>query len=205
MNRETDIARINRMRLQVYMQSYVRLFVLAGYLRLFKDALGVEDRCDDSTNNSGGASISSYEYTYDANGNRTKQVEVQNGQTDITTYEYDKADRLKDFTVAGTDTTTTEYTFDGYNRKTEKVTTNGSVTDDRTYTYDESDWLTSIDEDCSNCVNGSSGSKVISYGYDNNGNMVSKSDSSLPDGDMTFEYDSRNQLVEAERGPPAAL
>ncbi len=141
--------------------------------------------------------ISSYSYAYDANNNRTEQTEVQNGVSETTTYSYDALNRLKDFTVTGTGTTITAYSFEGYNRKTETVTADGAVTKQRTYHYDETDWLTGIDDstDADNAY-------TIAYSYDNNGNTLTKSNSSLTDRNESFAYDALNRLVETKRGPP---
>ncbi len=153
------------------------------------------NRVETVTHKAGGSVISSYAYQYDKNGNRTLQTELQNGLTETTTYNYDSLDRLKDFIVTdGSNITLTEYTFDSYNRKTEKVTENTILVKSRAYSYDETNWLTRIDDDKT--------PKIITYTYDNNGNMTGKSDSSLPNDDATFVYDSRNQLVQFTRGPP---
>ncbi|HAK59543.1 MAG TPA: hypothetical protein DCO77_04060, partial [Nitrospiraceae bacterium] len=144
-----------------------------------------------------GTVISRYEYEYDANGNRTQQVEEQAGATETTTYTYDNIDRMKDFTVSGAKTTVSEYTFEGYNRKTERVAEDGVVVKSRTYTYDETDWLTKVTDDTD-----PDNVKTISYLYDKNGNTLRKSDSSLPNGDVTFIYDSRDQLVQTTSGSP---
>lgn len=143
--------------------------------------------------------ISSYTYEYTANGNRSKQIEVQDGQSETTTYNYDAADRLIDYTVAGTGTTTTAYTYDGYNRKTEEVTENGTIAKSRTYFYDETNWLVQIEDDTD-----PDNIFTIDYVYDNNGNTVLKTDSSLTNQDISFSYDSRNQLVQVIRGPPGS-
>jgi len=145
----------------------------------------------------GGTLISSYEYEYSPNGNRIKQIEVQGGISETTTYSYDAMDRLIDYTVAGITTTVAEYTFDGYNRKTEKITEAGTVRKLRTYSYDETNWLTRIEDDTDPADPFS-----IDYAYDNNGNTVLKSDSSLTNQDISYTYDSRNQLVQVIRGPP---
>ncbi len=51
----------------------------------------------------GGPVISSFSYTYDTDGNRLQQIELQNGLTgkesQSTSYTYDENDRLKSFTV----------------------------------------------------------------------------------------------------------
>jgi len=149
------------------------------------------------THKAGSTVISSYAYQYDRNGNRILQTEFKNGVTEKTTYNYDNIDRLKDFTVTGgSNTTLTEYTYDGYNRKTEKETLNGAVVKSRTYQYDETNWLTRVDDDKT--------PKTIAYTYDKNGNMTGKSDSTLPNDDSAFAYDSRNQLTQVTRGPPGS-
>ncbi|MCP4548498.1 MAG: hypothetical protein GY835_18740, partial [bacterium] len=58
--------------------------------------------------------ISSYTYTYDRNGNRTRQIEVQDGIGETTTYQYDDLDRLIHFRVSGANTEETTYTYEGY-------------------------------------------------------------------------------------------
>jgi RHS repeat-associated protein len=147
--------------------------------------------------------ISSYSYEYDKNGNRISQIELQDGLTETTTYQYDTIDRLKEFTITnGTSTTVTEYTFDGYNRRTERVMENGVLVKSRTYSYDETNWLMRLDytdNPQSETRNGS-----ITYTYDNNGNTTRKTDSSLPNENTKFVYDSRNQLVQVTRGPPGS-
>jgi YD repeat-containing protein len=41
------------------------------------------------------AQVSRFEYTFDANGNRTQQVETNGGAPETTTYAFDDADRLR--------------------------------------------------------------------------------------------------------------
>jgi RHS repeat-associated protein len=155
------------------------------------------NRVETVTNKAGGTTISSYAYQYDANGNRTRQLEVQGASSETTAYSYNGLDQMTGFTVTGEKTTITSYTFEAYNRKTETVSENGTITKDRTYSYDETNWLTSI-------VDNGPDSRTIAYSYDNNGNTLSKSDSAKPDEDINFSYDSRNQLVRTTRGPPAS-
>ncbi|MCP4474142.1 MAG: RHS repeat protein, partial [Gammaproteobacteria bacterium] len=70
------------------------------------------DRISDITHRSGiGTIISRYDYTYDLNGNRKTQAEKQDGTEETTDYNYDAADRLKNYTVSnGTDSIFTGYT-----------------------------------------------------------------------------------------------
>ena len=144
--------------------------------------------------------ISSYAYTHDANGNRLSQVEVQEGASETTTYTYDALDRLVNFTVTGAATTETVYTYESYNRKTELVTENGTVTKRRTFTYDETNWLTQIEDTTDEAA-----PFTIDYAYDNNGNTLTKTNSSLANRVENFSYDSRNQLTQVTRGPPESL
>ncbi len=142
-----------------------------------------------------GTVISRFDYEYDKNGNRTVQIELQNGTAETTEYHYDAVNRLVDFTITGPQTvTTTAYTYQGYNRKTETVARDGSPTKSRTYHYDETNWLISIDDDVQQ--------KEITYLYDDNGNTVLKSDSSLADQDIAFSYNAKDQLVQTARGLP---
>jgi RHS repeat-associated protein len=160
------------------------------------------NRIETVTHRTGPSVISSYSYDYDKNGNRISQTELQDGLTERTTYQYDTIDRLKDFSLTdGTNVTVTEYAFDGYNRKTERVRENGILTKSKTYSYDETNWLTRLDYTDNSQSESRNGS--INYKYDNNGNTIRKVDSSLPDEGTKFVYDSRNQLVQVTRGPPA--
>jgi len=44
--------------------------------------------------------------------------------------------------------------------------------------------------------------KTISFTYDNNGNTLTKNDSEKPKENLTFTYNTRDQLVQLTRGPP---
>ncbi|MCP4490004.1 MAG: RHS repeat-associated core domain-containing protein, partial [Gammaproteobacteria bacterium] len=176
------------------------------------------DRISDITHRSGiGTIISKYDYTYDLNGNRKTQAEKQDGTEETTDYNYDAADRLKNYTVNGsTDSIFTGYTYEAYNRKTEDVLKNGISVKARVYDYesntdrlrsvDHTDWVETIDNtdpDNPKIVRVPV-PKTFSYTYDNNGNMLTKSDSSEPLEILTFNYDSRDRLVQTARGPPGS-
>jgi RHS repeat-associated protein len=139
-------------------------------------------------NTAGGATISSYAYEYDDNGNRTGQIEVQAGKTLITGYSYDTLDRMTGYSVD--DGSSASYSFDGYNRATETVTDQDGDVVTKNYSYDETDWLTGVDD----------GTHVVSYGYDENGNTIRKSDSDDTDNDTVFDYDVNNRLVRVIQG-----
>lgn len=152
------------------------------------------DRVKELTNKAGNTTISAFEYEYDHNGNRLKQIETRPTGSETTSYQYDDLDRMKGFTVTrGVDSTTTDYTFDGYNRKTEIIRENGTQTVSRSYDYDETDWLTSVQ------VTDHGVSRTISYLYDKNGNTIRKTDSA--DTDLVlYNYNSENRLVKAMKG-----
>lgn len=150
------------------------------------------------SNKAGTTVISSFDYDYDKNGNRTKQTELQSGLNRITSYSYDNIDRLQNYTVTvGTSSGTTDYSYDGYNRKTEKLTENTVVTSDKTYSYDSTNRLTSVTD--------SANSNTISYTYDANGNTIKKNYSALAPAyaDTFFDYDVLNRLVQVKQGSGA--
>ncbi|MCP4486006.1 MAG: hypothetical protein GY820_01585, partial [Gammaproteobacteria bacterium] len=126
----------------------------------------------------------------------------------------DAADRLKNYTVNGsTDSVFTEYTYEAYNRKTEDVTKNGIRVKARIYNYenntdrlrnvDHTDWVETIDNtDPDNPkIIMVPVPKTIGYTWDSNGNMLTRSDSSEPLEYLTFNYDTRDRLVQTTRGP----
>ncbi|GFO55465.1 hypothetical protein GMSM_24720 [Geomonas sp. Red276] len=108
---------------------------------------------------------------------------------------YDQLDRLTSYTVqAGVETTRNDYSFEGYNRKTETVTVNGQLRNDKTYNYDGANRLVTV-------VDNGPQPKTVTYGYDDNGNTVRKTDSSLNAeyADTYFDYDVLNRLVQAKQ------
>ncbi|KYC34733.1 hypothetical protein WA1_49275 [Scytonema hofmannii PCC 7110] len=125
--------------------------------------------------------ISSYTYTLDAGGNRTKVVE-HNGRT--VEYTYDDLYRLTQEKI--TDTVNgnriKDYTYDKVgNRKTLKEAVNG-VTTVTEYNYDNNDRLQN--EKVNQVV-------VASYTYDNNGNTLMKTENGMT---STYTWDYENRL-----------
>jgi RHS repeat-associated protein len=180
------------------------------------------------TNRLGTAAFSSYGYEYDKNGNRTRQVELQNGLTWTTIYGtvvdgqpqsgYDALDRLTGYSIStGTVTTQTDYTYDGYNRATEKVTdivpkktiVDGQevityetvVKNDKSYDYDSLNRLLSVTDSAN-----PQQPHIVAYTYDVNGNTTKKTDTNLtPDhADTLFAYDILNRLVQAKQSDGGA-
>lgn len=143
--------------------------------------------------------IARYQYLYDPNGNRTEQQETQNGLLETTTYGYDTVDRMQSYSiVAGINTSTTTYSFDSVsNRLTEVSTEDGITTVDKSYNYDGTHWLEQVTDNLK--------AAAIVYSYDNNGNTTQKVDNTQVSPESTvFIYNSRDQLVQTQRGPPGS-
>ncbi|MEK5520917.1 DNRLRE domain-containing protein [Heyndrickxia sp. FSL W8-0423] len=125
------------------------------------------------TTNSQGATIESFDYKYDAKGNRVSEKSTK-GTSQFT---YDKSGQLTKEVRPNGDTL--EYTYDAVgNRLTKKVTKGTTVTTD-IYTYDAANQLSTI--------NG----KAVTH--DKSGNMTN-------DGKKTFIYDADDRLVEVKEG-----
>jgi YD repeat-containing protein len=90
-------------------------------------------------NKQGANSVSSYAYTYDRNGNRTKQVESNGGTPETTTYGYDDADWLTSATYPDK---SVAYTYDGPGNRATEVTT--SPLANKSFTYDSRNRLTGV-------------------------------------------------------------
>lgn len=157
--------------------------------------------------------IDSYKYTYDAAKNQIGKTEVLNGQDKGTTsYTYDSVNRLK--SVTGPSSKVTQYSYDkAGNRKTETVVEN-NITSLTTYNYNDQERLMSTVQ----TIGGTT--KTVSYNYDYNGNVYSKTQgvssgdngeeakiemSLLGIDDTTdcaeiYEYDVFNQLVKTYKG-----
>ncbi|MCP3958861.1 MAG: RHS repeat-associated core domain-containing protein, partial [bacterium] len=138
-----------------------------------------------------GGPVSSFSYGYDLNGNRVEQVESHGGQpAETTAYVYDTADRL--FEVTYPDKITT-YSYDAAgNRSTETETDlDGTTTQcDRGYVYNDRNQLTAVTDLLD-------ASASVTYGYDANGNQVSRSTGG---GEATaLTYDIRNRLTDVTK------
>lgn len=162
---------------------------------------------------SNGTIIDDYTYTYDAAKNQISKTEILNGQNKGTTsYTYDSVNRLRSVTEPSDKLT--QYTYDkADNRKTETVVEN-SVTSTTTYSYNDQERLMKTIQ----AVGGTT--KTVSYNYDYNGNVYSKTQgvSSTDSGEEAetamnllgiddttdcaeiYEYDVFNQLVKTYKG-----
>ena len=139
-------------------------------------------------NKQGPATISSFAYTYDTNGNRIQQIETNGGPSETTTYAYDLADRLAGVAYPEK---AVAYTYDPVgNRLSERTTdTGGTPTSDKTYAYTNRDWLLSVTDSVDP-------SQSATYSYDANGNQIEKHQG----GDtFRFLFDARDQLVETQK------
>jgi RHS repeat-associated protein len=116
----------------------------------------------------GGAIQSRFDYTYDANGNRTSMTTLSG----TTQYDYDALGQLIAVTYPGGRHVTYQYDSVG-NRTT--VADNGAAT---SYTTNNMNQYTSV------------GNAI--YAYDADGNMISKTDAS---GTTSYGYDAGNRLV----------
>lgn len=125
------------------------------------------------TTNSLGTTIESFDYTYDAKGNRLSE-KTSSGTAQFT---YDKSSQLTKEVRPNGDIL--EYTYDAVgNRLTKKVTKGTAVTSD-TYTYDAANQLSTIN-----------GLTVV---HDKTGNLTN-------DGKKTFIYDADDRLIEVKEG-----
>ncbi len=141
----------------------------------------------------GSDNLSRTEYAYDANSNRTRETINRSGGAQVTSYDYDVADRLrKTSVVEAAKTLTTEYGLDKVgNRVLETVTTastpGGTVASTKKYTYDGRNQLTGI-------VDSIAGTTVLTY--DLQGNLIQKALGS----DLTaYRYNARDNLVSIAR------
>ncbi len=111
---------------------------------------------------------SRFDYTYDANGNRTSMTTLQGS----TTYGYDAANQLT--SVAYPDGRRATYAYDAAGNR-QWVTENGAI---ERYT--------------TNPLNQYTQAGNATFGYDLNGNLISRTDAS---GTTTYQYDYENRLV----------
>ncbi|WDV44826.1 S8 family serine peptidase [Clostridiaceae bacterium M8S5] len=153
--------------------------------------------------NSNGARIQEFGYTYDNNGNQLSKTD----SSGTTSYKYDSLNRLK--TVTEPNGKTTNYTFDkAGNRESQIISEAGEVSLTK-YTYNKQNHLEK------ETTQSQGKAKITNYEYDENGNIVSKSSyklepaeageieeiviSTAGDGknkDITlYEYDTYNQLT----------
>ena len=125
--------------------------------------------------------ISSYRYTLDPTGNRTRVVEHDGRKVD---YAYDEIYRLVGESI--TDSTAgnrnINYTYDPVGNR---LTRNDSAEGVTAYTYDDNDrLLTEV-----------AGGVTTTYGYDDNGNTLSRTNAT---DQVFYDWDFENRLVAAD-------
>jgi RHS repeat-associated protein len=139
----------------------------------------------------GTATLASYAYTYDANGNRQSQTETNGGPPELTTYTYDARDRLTSVTYPGGSSVT--YGYDDVGNRTSETSRNplGEVVSDKTAVFDAVNRLSSVTDSVDP-------SNDATFTYDANGNLTSKTTAS---GTESYDYDVRDLMVESRSGP----
>jgi RHS repeat-associated protein len=135
--------------------------------------------------------LTSYEYSYDVNGNRLTQVETNGGPPETTTYTYDDLSRLE--TVTYPDDTSAAYEYDAVGNRTRETLrdASGVVVSDKTAVFDPINRLSSITDSVDPSQN-------ATLTYDRNGNLLSKTTAA---GTEEYSYDARDLLVETRAGP----
>ena len=155
------------------------------------------DRLLTLTHAKGGEVISSYEYTYDANGNRLSQTESNGGVTEVTTYTYDALNRLKSVTYPA-DTVYSqgrrvEYGYDAVGNRTSERTVDpvsGEVLASKTGTFDAANRLQVLTNDLAP-------EDTATFTWDPNGNQTGKTQRGVT---TTSAYDLQDRLVEVQQG-----
>ena len=144
-------------------------------------------RLDSITVSQGAVTVSQRVYTFDANGNRKTQVELNGGAAETSSYEYDLDNRLTK--VIGPDQTET-YTLDAAgNRKTEVVKNLSNVVlADKVYGNNNRDQLLSVVD----------GAATTTYLYDGNGNQTSVKIGAAPA--TIYTWGPRDQLASLSTG-----
>jgi RHS repeat-associated protein len=134
--------------------------------------------------------LASYEYTYDANGNRLTQVETNGGAPEPTSYTYDALNRLE--TVSYPDGTSAAYEYDAVGNRTREVLRSslGAIVSDKTAAFDAINRLSSITDPVDPSLN-------AALTYDRNGNLLAKTTAT---GVESYEYDARDLLAETQSG-----
>ncbi len=158
------------------------------------DAAGRQATVDNRLSLSAPQPLSAFTYTYDKNGNRTRQVETRGAVVETTDYDYDDADRLLEVIYPDKKVT---YTYDGVgNRLTEKTLAGETALSEKTFTYDDRDRLQSVTDAANTSLN-------TTFAYDLNGNQTGRVRGGVA---TDLVYNVRNQLVSVvEGGTPQGL
>jgi RHS repeat-associated protein len=143
--------------------------------------------------------IASYAYTYDANGNRLSQLETNGGPAETTRYGYDDLDRLSAITYP-TDATYTQgrvvtYGYDAVGNRIRETVQDASdppaLLADKQGVFDNANRPTRL-EDLQDPAN------TTLFGWDPNGNQISKAVGTGDRAVTRYVYDIRDKLVEVQ-------
>ena len=158
------------------------------------------DRLTSLESRQGATVVSSYAYTYDANGNRLTQTETNGGAPETTTYTYDARDRLETVTyppdaISATGRLVT-YTYDEVGNRLTELTTDpvsGNPLTSKSGTFDALNRLTVLADLLEPPA-------TVTFDYDDNGNQSAKKVGAPggPGVTTAFRYDVRDKLVEVE-------
>ena len=132
-------------------------------------------------NATGTTVLTTAQYEYDSNGNKTKVTDANEKET---FYIYDAADRLLEVDTpfgTGSARITTKYEYDLQDNRTKLIDAKGKET---TYTYDELNRLATVTDATTH---------QTSYSYDEVGNIHTKTDGKGQT--TTYTYDSLNRLM----------
>jgi RHS repeat-associated protein len=158
------------------------------------------DRLTSLESRQGATVVSSYAYTYDANGNRLSQTETNGGALETTTYTYDARDRLATVTYPPDEISATgrvvTYTYDEVGNRLTELTTDpvsGAQIGSKSGTFDALNRLTVLEDLLDPPA-------TVTFDYDDNGNQTAKTVGAPggPGDTTAFRYDVRDKLVEVE-------
>jgi len=172
--------------------------------RSASDAYDHADRLLHTLNRStNGITFSAYSYTYDTNGNRLTQIEMQSalhgGQAETNRYEYDLLNRLTRVIYGSTGDVAYTYAANG-NRLSEMGTDphTGNLMH-RTYEYSQLPGLESVTFDHVNTLTRITDhiapSNSVAYEYDANFNQIAKTKAGVR---TTFDFSIRDHLLRAD-------
>jgi RHS repeat-associated protein len=163
------------------------------------------NRVKSITNTLGATDTEEFDYSYDANSNRTGETRKFNGSTTRSlTYGYDPLNRLTSANygaLSAGGTSAINYTYDPMgNRLTETGTDPSGASVNKTYTYDALNRQSTM-TDAVHAANS------LTYTFDLNGNLTSQKDGN--NNQRQYTYDALNQMLTASEvtggGSPALL
>jgi RHS repeat-associated protein len=137
------------------------------------------NRIDVIDNKQSGVTVTQHDYDYDLNGNRIKLTESNIDAAQITSYDYDEADRLVKVYYP---TTINSYTLDKVGNRELEIIDTGGVLTTRDYGYNNRDQLKTITDDTG---------LDVSYDYDAAGNQTEKTENGVT---TVFDYSARQRV-----------